>query len=117
MEDIYNNSHDIYILTDEEKFKILDSIQNEFDMEYKYDSYKYDMKQTKISFEYFGVKRSNTWESLWGCIPPLSNVRYIVREFGKDFDGSKTDMLCRTIHENKIQQIYLENLERKKQKC
>ena len=107
MEDIYDcfqNTY-TYTLTNEEKFSIIDSIQNEFEIRY-----------TADTFECFGVKRPTNWESLWGCNPPLSNIRYIVLEFGQNFDSSKTDTLCRTIHENKIQQIYLQNVERKRMK-
>ena len=111
MEDIYNWNYYTYCLTEEEKFGILNKITEEFDMKFTICA---ENGKLKVVFE--TENRSYEWESLWGCSPALSNVKYIVNQFHQQFDGSQTDMLCRHIHENKIHEIYLEKTERKKLK-
>ena len=124
----YESLPNKYIISDENKNKILSFITVDFNIFWKYDfdrecyqnilleaiKMSYNKNNTKkeideyienntnidiIIFTYNGKETRFTIQSLWGCNPPLSNIKYIVDHiYDLQFIGSRTDQLCEELH-------------------
>lgn len=91
MNNIYTTFlEDTYVLSESHQTLILDSIVSEFDV-------NYEIKNGYTVFNFNGGQY-RYGRGLWIGNPPMSNIKYVVDQLAPNFIGSKTDNLCRFLH-------------------
>jgi hypothetical protein len=111
MVDIYEDSNFSYSISPEDRIRILNQLSEEFDIEFKISQDSIP----QITFSDDCLKKKYDYHSLWGSKPPLSNIRYVYKQFMKhydpninddylnaEFDKSETGKLCQEIHSKSI---------------
>ena len=97
MADIYDDSSIKLLLNDDDKWRIIDKLKNEFYISYQYHSLTYN--NGVIEFNYGGKLYNYVWGAFWGCKPCFSNIKYLIeKNFNLLFENGETDKLCRKIH-------------------
>lgn len=89
-----------YELTKKERKSILKSMEDEFKITQWVDSdHSNHVIFSHRNVDFFDCSNIN---SLFTCSPPMSNVRYLVRQAGCVFENGNTDKLCREIHNKHV---------------